>query len=204
MQKILGKAQKHGTHPRSGLPRAALDQSAGAVVALPAFLRALSRAFTRLPASVLDRLKRIDSLPVSTMWQWWVRRSSKAVVGVIKQTRTGSGATLNVATQLGYVYADHLNSPRVIARGSPSTDHRIVWRWDATEPFGLSPANENPNGAGAYSFNRGSRGRCLIGSRLNTTTGTRISRLGRGGMCSPIPSGSPEGSIPTHMSAGTR
>jgi RHS repeat-associated protein len=74
-------------------------------------------------------------------------------VGVIKQTRTGSGTTLNVATRLDYVYADHLNAPRVIARGSPSTDHRIVWRWDSTEPFGLSPANENPNGAGAYSFN---------------------------------------------------
>jgi RHS repeat-associated protein len=71
-------------------------------------------------------------------------------VGVIKQTRTGSGATLNVATRLDAIYADHLNTPRVIAR---TTDQRIVWRWDATEPFGVTAANENPNGAGAYPFN---------------------------------------------------
>jgi RHS repeat-associated protein len=71
-------------------------------------------------------------------------------VGVIKQTRTGSGTTLNVQTRLDAIYADHLNTPRVIAR---TTDQRIVWRWEATEPFGVTAANENPNGAGAYSFN---------------------------------------------------
>lgn len=74
-------------------------------------------------------------------------------IGVIRQTRTGSGTTLNVQTSLGFIYADHLDTPRVIARGSPSTDHRIVWRWDATEPFGVTAANENPNGAGVYVFN---------------------------------------------------
>ena len=43
-------------------------------------LRACSRALIRFLASAVLRLKRIDSLPVSTMWQWWVRRSSSAVV----------------------------------------------------------------------------------------------------------------------------
>jgi RHS repeat-associated protein len=74
-------------------------------------------------------------------------------VGVIKQTRTGSGPTQVVSTQVDYIYADHLNTPRVIARGLPSTDHRIVWRWDATEPFGVTLADENPTGAGVYAFN---------------------------------------------------
>lgn len=71
-------------------------------------------------------------------------------LGVIKQTRTGSGATLNVSTRLDYLYADHLNTPRVIVRGS---DQAIVWRWDSTEPFGVTAANENPSALGAYPFN---------------------------------------------------
>jgi RHS repeat-associated protein len=71
-------------------------------------------------------------------------------IGIIKQTRTGSGTTLAVSTQVDDIYADHLNTPRVIARGS---DQAIVWRWESTEPFGVTSANDNPNGLGAYSFN---------------------------------------------------
>jgi RHS repeat-associated protein len=71
-------------------------------------------------------------------------------LGVIKQTSTGSGATLNVATRLDYVYADHLNTPRVVVR---SSDHIPFWRWDGPEPFWLTPANNNPNALGAYTFN---------------------------------------------------
>ncbi|MGY0194099.1 RHS repeat-associated core domain-containing protein [Leptothrix sp. BB-4] len=71
-------------------------------------------------------------------------------VAVVKQTRTGSGATLNVATRIDYVYADHLNTPRIVVR---SSDHAIVWRWDSFESFGVTPVNENPNALGVYSFN---------------------------------------------------
>jgi RHS repeat-associated protein len=71
-------------------------------------------------------------------------------VAVVKQIRTGSGATLNVATRVDYVYADHLNAPRMIVRDS---DHAIIWRWDSSEPFGLTPANSNPFALGAYVFN---------------------------------------------------
>jgi len=71
-------------------------------------------------------------------------------VAVVKQTRTGSGISLNVATRIDYVYADHLNTPRVVTR---SSDHAIVWRWDSFECFGVTPANENPNALVTYSFN---------------------------------------------------
>lgn len=71
-------------------------------------------------------------------------------VAVLKQIRTGSGSTLNVATRIDYVYADHLNTPRIVAR---SADHAIVWRWDSFEPFGVTPANENPSALGVYAFN---------------------------------------------------
>jgi RHS repeat-associated protein len=44
-----------------------------------------------------------------------------------------------------YIYADHLNTPRVIAR---SGDHAIIWRWDSWDAYGTTPPNQN-----AYLFN---------------------------------------------------
>lgn len=71
-------------------------------------------------------------------------------VAVITQTRTGSGDTLNVVTNVSYVYADHIDTPRVVVR---STDHAIQWRWDQAEAYGMTPPNENPNGLGAFTLN---------------------------------------------------
>jgi len=60
-------------------------------------------------------------------------------VGVVK----GDGS-------LGYIYSDHLDTPRVIARSTG--DHAIVWRWDSTEAFGNTQANSNPNALGSYEY----------------------------------------------------
>lgn len=49
-----------------------------------------------------------------------------------------------VAAGVYYVYADHLNTPRVITDGS----NKVVWRWDS-DPFGADAANEDPDGDGA-------------------------------------------------------
>jgi RHS repeat-associated protein len=43
-------------------------------------------------------------------------------------------------------YADHLNTPRLVADSTGTT----VWRWDQQEPFGDSPADENPSGLGVF------------------------------------------------------
>jgi RHS repeat-associated protein len=67
-------------------------------------------------------------------------------LGVMKQTKTGN----LVSTRLDDIYADHLNAPRVITRGS---DQAILWRWESTEPFGATPANDNPSALGTYPFN---------------------------------------------------
>jgi len=48
-----------------------------------------------------------------------------------------------VAAGVYYVYADHLNTPRVITDGS----NKVVWRWDS-DPFGTDAANEDPDGDG--------------------------------------------------------
>jgi hypothetical protein len=54
----------------------------------------------------------------------WIWMGDQPVASV-SQTRTGSAGTLAVQTSVGYIYADHLNTPRVIAR---SGDHGIIWR----------------------------------------------------------------------------
>jgi RHS repeat-associated protein len=70
-------------------------------------------------------------------------------VAVIKHT--GSGATNTLQVQLHYVYADQINTPRVIARAS---DHAVVWRWDQAEAFGATPPDENPSALGAFRFDQ--------------------------------------------------
>jgi RHS repeat-associated protein len=54
---------------------------------------------------------------------------------------------LGTSTSVAYIYADHLNTARVIAR---STDHAIVWQWGSNEPFGTTQAATNPRGLGTY------------------------------------------------------
>ena len=70
-------------------------------------------------------------------------------VGVLKQT--GTKASANISTSIYNVYADHLDTPRVITRNS---DEAIVWRWDSAEAFGATAPNQNPNGLGVFMFNQ--------------------------------------------------
>ncbi|WP_211443568.1 RHS repeat protein [Collimonas humicola] len=72
-------------------------------------------------------------------------------VVVLKQTVTGTGTSQTIATNVYYVYADHINTPRVITQ---ATDNQMVWRWDSTDPFGLQPPDENPNSLGTFTYNQ--------------------------------------------------
>lgn len=49
-----------------------------------------------------------------------------------------------------YIYADHLQAPRVLTQAS---DNRMVWRWDQADPFGLTQPDENPSGLGTFTYN---------------------------------------------------
>ena len=66
-------------------------------------------------------------------------------VAVLTQTTTGTGTSQTTATNVYYVYADHINTPRVITQ---ATDNQMVWRWDNADPFGLLPPTDNPSGLG--------------------------------------------------------
>jgi RHS repeat-associated protein len=49
-----------------------------------------------------------------------------------------------------YIYADHINTPRLITR---SSDNVIVWRWDTSDPFGIQQPLETPSGASPFAYN---------------------------------------------------
>ena len=53
-----------------------------------------------------------------------------------------------VLPQMYYIHADHLSSPRQITDAGGT----VVWQWDNADPFGNNVPNENPNGAGQFSF----------------------------------------------------
>jgi RHS repeat-associated protein len=72
-----------------------------------------------------------------------------APVAVLKTTGSGGSNNLQVAPH--FVYADQINTPRVVTRAN---DQAIVWRWDQAEAFGASQPDENPSGLGSFSFDQ--------------------------------------------------
>ncbi|MDD4930275.1 MAG: hypothetical protein PHP85_13495 [Gallionella sp.] len=56
---------------------------------------------------------------------------------------------LSAGLQPYYIHSDHLDTPRMIT----DTAGAVVWQWDNVDPFGNNMADENPTGAGAFSFN---------------------------------------------------
>ncbi len=69
-------------------------------------------------------------------------------VATIKQS--GTAASSNIQVSVFNVYADHLNTARVI---TSSVDETIVWRWDNAEAFGATPATVDPSGVGVFAYN---------------------------------------------------
>jgi RHS repeat-associated protein len=64
----------------------------------------------------------------------------------VSVTVKGSSTSVNVY----YVYADQIDTPRVVVRPS---DNQVVWRWDGADPFGAAQPNTNPVGLGVFVYN---------------------------------------------------
>jgi RHS repeat-associated protein len=70
----------------------------------------------------------------------------------------GTSSTVSVTVQavatapagIYYVYADQINTARVIVR---PLDNQVVWRWDGADPFGAAAPNTNPAGVGSFVYN---------------------------------------------------
>ena len=71
-------------------------------------------------------------------------------VAVLTQSVNATGPTPVTGTNVYYICADQINTPRVITQAS---DNQIVWRWDATDPFGVLPPDEDPSGLGGFTYN---------------------------------------------------
>jgi RHS repeat-associated protein len=64
-------------------------------------------------------------------------------------TSTPVSVTVNTGiAQAYYIYSDHLDSPRVIT----DTQGNKVWEWQNSDPYGNNVPNENPSGAGQFTF----------------------------------------------------
>jgi RHS repeat-associated protein len=62
---------------------------------------------------------------------------------------TPGSMTTPIQVDVYYVHADHLGTPRAVTRPS---DNTLLWRWDNLDPFGANAANENPAGAGTFTY----------------------------------------------------
>ncbi|HZS67380.1 MAG TPA: Ig-like domain-containing protein [Burkholderiales bacterium] len=62
-------------------------------------------------------------------------------LGAVTTSDAVSIAVNSGVAQVYYIYADHLNTPRLIE----DQTRKIVWRWDQMEPFGDSVPDGDPN-----------------------------------------------------------
>ena len=69
-------------------------------------------------------------------------------VAVLKTVATGAQGSATPSVY--YVYADHLNAPRVV---TDSISNTIVWSWIDADPFGMVQPNESPYGGASFSYN---------------------------------------------------
>lgn len=72
-------------------------------------------------------------------------------VVALSQTVTCSEPNQVYATNVQNVYADQIDTPRVVTRAS---DHAMRWRWDGADPFGTLQPDGNPASLGTYVQNR--------------------------------------------------
>lgn len=66
---------------------------------------------------------------------------------MLTQTVTGAAPNQVYATVVQNVYADQIDTPRVVTRAS---DHAMRWRWDGADPFGTLQPDGNPASLGTY------------------------------------------------------
>ena len=72
-------------------------------------------------------------------------------VSIQETVYLGSQPVAVLSTSVLYVYADHVDTPRVLVN---ITDRTAVWRWDNSDPFGVMAPNEDPSNSGqTFTYN---------------------------------------------------
>jgi RHS repeat-associated protein len=76
--------------------------------------------------------------------------ASRAYTSIASNATTDdyAAAVLSGPSQVFFIHADHLDTPRLVSNAAGTA----VWRWDQQEPFGVNVPDENPSSLGAYEF----------------------------------------------------
>jgi RHS repeat-associated protein len=98
----------------------------------------------------------------------WLNDTPVAVTGTLPcltsttNTNTANGAIGNptcTEDATAFIFTDHLNTPREIARigasaanGNNANGYTTIWKWDSL-PFGETQPNQNPSSLGVLNFN---------------------------------------------------
>lgn len=94
----------------------------------------------------------------------WLGHTPVAITGTMPCLTSTTGTTAGsigtptcTEAATAYIFTDHLNTPREVARinaAAPTVNngYTILWKWDSL-PFGETQPNENPNNTGIFSFN---------------------------------------------------
>jgi RHS repeat-associated protein len=89
------------------------------------------------------------SYPVSGLANGTYALTAKAF-DELEASTTSAPITVTVGPQpkMYFIHTDHLDTPRLIT----DANQQVVWRDENAEPFGDSPADENPSGLGSFEF----------------------------------------------------
>ncbi len=86
----------------------------------------------------------------------WLNDTPVAVTGTmpcLTSTSGSNGVPSCTENATAYIFTDHLNTPREVARINATTNTYVsLWKWDSL-PFGETAANDNTASLGTFNFN---------------------------------------------------
>lgn len=87
-----------------------------------------------------------------TIWLGDIPVVTYGVVPCANSTTGVGGVPTCTETNIGFIWTDHLDTPREVTRLNNAGQHVSLWRWEGL-PFGETVANQNASNLGQFTFN---------------------------------------------------